>query len=87
MLGVSAHETRQILASPSTVRWSSAVDSTIDRTGGPCTGLAHKPHGQSRALSAALWPHVSGRRGMAADGGRCRVRAPSSGRRSGPSDL
>ena len=55
-----------------TVRWSSAVDPTIELV---CTGLAHK----ARAALSGL----SGRR----HGRWCRVRAPSSGRRSGPSEL
>ena len=62
----------QTLASPSRVRWSSAVDSTIKPA---CTGVAHK----ARAALSGL----SGRR----HGRWCRIRAPSSGRRSGPSDL
>ena len=61
----------QTLASPSRVRWSSAVDSTIELA---CTGLAHK----ARAALSGL----SGQR----HGRWCRVCAPSSGRRSGPSD-
>ena len=53
-------------------RWSSAVDSAVELA---CTGLAHK----ARAALSGL----SGRR----HGRWCRVRAPSSGRRSGPSEL
>ena len=62
----------QTLASPSTVRWSSAVDSTIELA---CTGVAHK----ARAALSGL----SGRR----HGRWCRIRAPSSARTSEPSDL
>ena len=62
----------QTLASPSRVRWSSAVDPAIELA---CTGVAHK----ARAALSGL----SGRR----HGRWCRIRAPSSGRRSGPSDL
>ena len=71
----------QTLASPSTVRWSSAVDSTIELA---CTGVAHK----ARAALSGLSGRRHGRWGR-----WCRVRAPSSGpwsgRRatSGPSDL
>ena len=63
---------RQTFASPSRVRWSSAVDSTIELA---CTGVAHK----ARAALSGL----SGRR----HGRWCRIRAPSSARTSEPSDL
>ena len=63
----------QTLASPSRVRWSSAVDSTIKLA---CTGVTHK----ARAALSGL----SGRR---QDGRWCRIRAPSSARTSEPSDL
>ena len=63
---------RQTFASPSTVRWSSAVDSTIELA---CTGVTHK----ARAALSGL----SGRR----HGRWCRIRAPSSARTSEPSDL
>ena len=62
----------QTLASPSTVRWSSAVDSTIELA---CTGVTHKARAALSGLSGlrhCRW---------------CRVRAPSSARTSGPSDL
>ena len=62
----------QTLASPSRVRWSSAVDSTIELV---CTGVTHK----ARAALSGL----SGRR----HGRWCRIRAPSSARTSEPSDL
>ena len=55
----------QTLASPSTVRWSSAIDSTIELA---CTGVAHKAR-------AALWPHEW----AAAWPLVTRFRAPSSG--------
>ena len=58
------------LASPSTVRWSSAVDSIIELA---CTGVTHKA---GAALSG-----LSGQR----HGRRCRIRAVSSaGRRRRP---
>ena len=63
-----ASRSRQQLASPSRVRWSSAVDSAVELA---CTGLAHK----ARAALSGL----SGRR----HGRWCRVLAPSSSRRSG----
>jgi hypothetical protein len=60
----------QTLASPSRVRWSSAVDSTIELA---CTGVTHK----ARAALSGL----SGQR----HGRRCRIRAASSaGRRGRP---
>ena len=63
---------RQPLASPLRVRRSSSVDSAVELA---CTRLAHK----ARAALSGL----SGLR----HGRWCRVRAPSSGRRSGPSEL
>ena len=77
---------RQTFASPSRVRWSSAVDSTIELT---CTGLSptsatrplgQTPDGDARgdARGTAL-SGLSGRR----HGRWCRGRAPSSGRRPG----
>ena len=47
----------QTLASPSRVRWSSAVDSTIELAG---TGVAHKARAALSGLSveAAAWPLV-----------------------------
>ena len=71
----SASRSRQTLASPSRVRWSSAVDDAVELV---CTGLTHK----ARALINPLWPQGGLRHGR-----WCRVRAPSSGRRSGPSEL
>ena len=60
----------QTLASPSRVRWSSAVDSNIELA---CTGVTHK----ARAALSGL----SGQR----HGRRCRIRAASSaGRRGRP---
>ena len=60
----------QTLASPSTVRWSSAVDSTIELA---CTGVAHKARAALSGLSGQRY------------GRRCRIRAASSaGRRGRP---
>ena len=63
----------QTLASPSTVRWSSAVDSTIELA---WTGVAHK------AREA-----LSGLSGQERHGRRCRIRAASSAGRNGCSPV
>ena len=72
MLGVSADDKHCVTVV--TVRWSSAVDSTIELA---CTGVAHKA---TAALSGLLWPLWAAARQR--HGRWCRIRAPSSGRRS-----
>ena len=70
---------RQTFASPSRVRWSSAVDSTIELA---CTGVTHTVRPEQPSL---VTRGLSGRR----HGRWYRIRVPSSGRcsASGPSDL
>ena len=68
----------QTLASPSTVRWSLAVDSTIDRAG------VHRRRPQGQAGQPSLRSLASVGSGMAAG---LPLRAPSSARTSEPSDL
>ena len=84
------------LASPSTVRWSSAIDSAPSSWRAHSASLSHTVLSLTVGLRIAhtpAEPHectelsplsgLSGRR----HGRWCRVRAPSSGRRSAPSDL
>ena len=89
MLRVSQRR-RQTFASPSTVRWSSAVDSTIEllielacsdtsvHMACTATGVAHKARGRA-AQQPSLASVASGRSGMAAGAAFATLERPTLG--------